>query len=131
MKGLLALLAAICLAFCQPVWAQDKILLRDGNEMIVNVLELSFDSVRFSSLADSASRKVSSLPRTAVFSIRYQNGKVAVMAVTTPEKQQTDSERDLYEIGRLEARQNHNAKGAYLGTLATTLLFPIAAPVVG
>src|SRR6478735_5729857 len=109
MKGLLALLAAICLAFCQPVWAQDKILLRDGNEMIVNVLELSFDSVRFSSLADSASRKVSSLPRTAVFSIRYQNVKVAVMAVTTPEKQQMPSETELYQRGRRDAQMKHKA----------------------
>src|SRR6478609_6499462 len=117
------LFTLISLAFLQPAFAQDRLLLSNGNEKKVNVLELSPDSVRFSSLADSASRKVASLPRAAVFSITYQNGKVEVMAAATPEIPQMPSETELYQRGRRDAQMKHKALGAYVGTLGATLVF--------
>ena len=128
MKTIGLLFIAFCLAFCQPVFAQDKILLRTGDEMLVKVLEVSPDSVQYIHWADSVQNpKIQTLPKSAIFSVTYQNGSRMVMPETPAEKQQTLSNQELFELGRKDAQKNYTALGAYAGTFAASvILSPIA-----
>ena len=130
MRFIILLFLALTLALCQTALAQDKLLLRNGEEMLVRVLEISPDSVHFSAAADSASKELASLPKSSLFSITYQNGKVDVIAEKILAKQQILSDEQLYERGRLDAQKNHKAIGAFVGTAGATIVtgIPLGLP---
>lgn len=141
LTGLLFLLFS--LAFFRPAQAQDRLLLSDGNEIKVIVLEVRPDSVFFSSLTDSVtnsvSKKVSGLARSSVFSITYQNGRRELMVEPVPETLVSEapvsegavSEADFYRWGRADAIRNHKATGVYFGTLGATVLLGVPWGLVG
>ena len=76
MKYVSLLFLLITLAFCQTVMAQDKLRLRNGDEMQVRVLEIAPDSVLYTRTMDSATAKISGILKDSIFSITYQSGKV-------------------------------------------------------
>ena len=99
MRIIKLLFLALTLAFCQTAFAQDKLLLRNGDEMVVKVLEITPDSLLFTKTSDSVTVKAESILKSAIFSITYQNGKKDVM----PEPKQEPaplSEGRLYATGR-------------------------------
>ena len=130
MKLASLLFTLISLTFCNAVFAQDKLLLRNGDEMMVKVLEITPDSLIFTQASDSAAVKAASISKNAVFSITYQGGKKDLM----PEPRYLPaplSEEVLYATGRAEARQLYKANGTFWATFATSAALPIGGPLLG
>jgi hypothetical protein len=130
MRIIYALLAAICLTFCQPAIAQDKILLRNGDEMKVKILEVASDSVRFSNFSDSAKAVMQAIPKTHIFSITYQDGQRVVIPEFAQPQPETLSPGFLYAQGRSDARRFYKAGGAFWATFGTSLIIPLGGPLL-
>ena len=124
------LFLALTLAFCQTAFAQDKLLLRNGDEMVVKVLEITPDSLLFTKTSDSAAVKAESILKSAVFSITYQNGKKDIMPEPKHEPARL-SEEILYSAGRADAKRLYKAGGVFWATFATTAALPLGGPFLG
>ena len=131
MKKLLYLLPCLLL-LPALLAAQDKMLLRNGTELQVKVLEIRPDSVYFSH-PDSAGTQT--VPRQDVFMITFPNGLKEVFSLETerpPAYYSFYTKQQLYELGRTDARKNFRAGTAYWTTLGATVLgLPVVGPFGG
>jgi len=125
------LFTLISLAFLPPAMAQDRLLLSNGNEMQVKVLEISADSVYYTSLSDTLHPKVQAQPKTAVFFVTYQNGTKQVMPETAQAQPAGYSEEVLYAQGRTDARHYYKAGSVFWTTFAATAALPLGGPLLG
>ncbi len=124
------LLMACLLLLQGPLFAQDKILYRNGQEAWVKVLEVGLDSVRYTSLTDSTNTKSQAVPAGSVFSVKYQDGKISLLADRASE-QLYYTEEALYRQGRADARSYYKAGDAFWTTLGFTVSSSVILPGIG
>jgi hypothetical protein len=74
MKYLTLLFTGFYLLFCTPIFGQDKMLDRNGNESLVKVIEITPDSIFYKTLSDSASATTYVIPKAEIFMITFKNG---------------------------------------------------------
>ena len=118
------------IAFCQNAFAQDKFLLRNGDEMLVKVLEITPDSVRFTNPSDSTKAVMQAIPKGSIFSITYQDGHKDVMPEFAQQQPETLSPAFLHAQGRTDAKRLYKAGGAFWATFGTSLLIPLGGPLI-
>lgn len=77
-------LVTVCLAFifCSSIIAQDKILLKNGDELNTKVTEITETEVKFKKI-DNLSGPTRVINKSEIFSIKYENGTKDVFNNTT------------------------------------------------
>jgi hypothetical protein len=137
-----ALLPLLCLLLSVTVYAQDTLVLRNGHEHVVKVLEINPTEVIYKRFDNLEGPNIIVL-KADVARILYANGtreefdeeppRAPVdkpVVVRTPETKSPRTDQQLYQQGRMDAIQHYRGNGAFFGTMAAAL-YPPAGVVTG
>ncbi len=131
-----ALLPLLCLLLSVTAYAQDTLVLRNGREHVVKVLEINPTEVVYKRF-DNLEGPTIIVLKAEVAAIVYANGTREafdeepprgpadrpVVARTQAEPPRSDQE--LYQQGRMDAIQHYRGNGALFGTMAASLYPPV------
>lgn len=131
MKKILTVIA--CSMLAQLAFAQDVIVKINGDELKVKVLEITLHEVVYQS-PDSVTGINSSIPKSELFMIRFENGTKEVFETNLAG--QSDSVTQHYDPaqmfyrGQQDARLYYTGEGAMWGSAASMVLIGPLGPVV-
>ncbi len=120
------------LIITSPVFCQDVMTKKNGEDIQVKVLEISQSEVKYKKF-DNPDGPLISIPKSELLMIRYQNGSKDLFTETKQIASKTERPEtgglDSYSEGQDDAtRYYKGSKGANAGTIATTIL---TSPVFG
>lgn len=139
-----ALLPLLCLLLSVTAYAQDTLVLRNGREHVVKVLEINPSEVVYKRF-DNLEGPTIIVLKAEVASIVYANGTREefdeepprapadrpVVARNAPAGADPPrSDQELYQQGRMDAIQHYRGNGALFGTMAASL-WPPAGVITG
>lgn len=137
-----ALLPLLCLLLSLTAYAQDTLVLRNGREHVVKVLEINPTEVIYKRFDNLEGPNIVVL-KADVARIVYANGTREEfdeelprapadkpVVVRTPEPDLPRTDQELYQRGRMDAIGHYRANGALFGTMAAAL-YPPAGVVTG
>jgi hypothetical protein len=122
------LLFIFCLFVSITAYAQDTLSLRNGQQMIVNVVELTASQVKYT-LSDTQKASVNSIAITDVAQIKFKEGNTRTFTETdwklaetvSKEGLETMSSSQLFDKGKADAQRYYEGyKPAATGTFITT-----------
>ncbi len=137
-----ALLPLLCLLLSVTAYAQDTLVLRNGREHVVKVLEINPTEVIYKRFDNLEGPNIIVL-KADVARIVYANGTREEfdeepprapadrpVVARTPDAAPPLTDQELYQRGRMDAIQHYRANGALFGTMAAAL-YPPAGVVTG
>ncbi len=139
-----ALLPLLCLLLSVTAYAQDTLVLRNGREHVVKVLEINPTEVVYKRF-DNLEGPTIIVLKAEVASIVYANGtretfdeepprapadRPVVARTPSAGADPPRSDQELYQQGRMDAIQHYRGNGALFGTMAASL-WPPAGVITG
>ncbi|WP_034256798.1 hypothetical protein [Adhaeribacter aquaticus] len=124
MKNKLLIFVTFFFAFT-GLKAQDIILKTDGEEINATVTEITLTDVVYKH-PDSLQSLPQTLPKHAVFMIKYANGTKEIISQTSsglPRGMEPTPE-NMYELGRSDARKYYKGNAVMWGSAAASVLVP-------
>lgn len=132
-----ALLPLLCLLLSVTAYAQDTLVLRNGRERVVKVLEINPTEVIYKRF-DNLEGPTIIVLKADVARIVYANGTREEfdeepprapagppVVARTPEAAPPRTDQELYQRGRMDAIQHYRGNGALFGTMAASLYPPV------
>ncbi len=112
--------------------AQDLILLTTGDEINAKITEVTTAEIWYKK-PDSLQGRTFSLPKQAVFMLKYANGAKELIKPYQPADTagaNTRTDLQLYEQGRQDAKRYYRGNSAMWASAGATLLLGIPGPIV-
>ncbi|MCX6187076.1 MAG: hypothetical protein NTU43_08785 [Bacteroidetes bacterium] len=113
----------IAFLITSSVFAQDILVLRNGNEIKSKVLEITPTEIKYNKY-DSKSSVLITILKSEVFMIKYEDGTKDLFSETKKVEQKKIEEpnsEDLFQKGQDDSYQYYSNAGPGTGTLFTTL----------
>ncbi len=132
MKTFTFLIALTSIFFAINSQAQDLILLTSGDEINAKITEITITEIWYKK-PDSLQGRTFSLPKQAVFMLKYANGAKELIKPYQPTDtlaEETRTPQQLYEMGRQDARRYYRGNGAMWASAGATLLLGIPGTII-
>jgi len=132
MKTFTFLIALTSIFFAINSQAQDLILLTSGDEINAKITEITTTEIWYKK-PDSLQGRTFSLPKQAVFMLKYANGAKELIKPYQPTDtlaEETRTPQQLYELGRQDARRYYRGNGAMWASAGATLLLGIPGTII-
>jgi hypothetical protein len=115
----------MCLFSLSPIFAQDNIILKNGDELKSKILEVATTEIKYSKF-DNPTGPIYTILKSDVFMIKYENGSKDTFAQTEKAKEVDPTNENLFAKGQMDASKYYKGyTGAGAGTLVVSLLSPI------
>lgn len=126
MKRILLLLLTICFSIIanaqDTLIKQDTILLKNGEEMICKITEVTPTYI-VCQFADSATFPNRIIPKETIFILKYANGTRDVFTLDTPGVSNSNADL-MFNKGQTDAKMYFKTSGVFWGSFGSTLLYP-------
>lgn len=121
----IVLFLAICLFSVSGIFAQDNIILKNGDEIKSKIIEVATAEIKYSKF-ENPTGPVYTILKSDVFMIKYENGsKDTFNPIEKPTSNESTND-NLFAKGQMDASKYYKGySGAGAGTLIVSLLSPL------